>query len=564
MNDHQIDRLAPDDPSTKTTSSATKCEDDHQNMDGAARGAGLMETPPNAAQIKTIPQPKLELSVGLARPWIEHGKIKIDQSGREMMLDLGKVEPWTGTPRQLHILLNSHRYASTNKGFKHKAGHFIVGAVFAGNDKHPTGHRHSSTLQRATLVLLDIDDAPNLTRAELQKRLKTLGSGFIFYSTWSNGRRGVPKPKAGLCARVLLWLSRPLTAPDDQPQTERVALIGQRLAALVGFVASHLELPVNSTVLDKMSKQPVQLMYTPRGHAPGQSGPDAWWCDFHDGPPLNPEALPGNTSLADLLAPQPSSPSTPPSPSSTPTLPPHSTTPSNPLPITHEAVQTPTTTGRQDLRFRGLTYIETIADDIRTLTTGRYELVKSIGPKCGSVAAGHGLSELEGLAPLESVVRAWGETRLDTLRATFSHAYHNNPRQLPNNPPPSSTNTSNTSTSTPTTQPTTSPTQLPHDPADTHVLGSPTTQRRIRFIKGNPNLGTCIALPHRFSSMIRLSPDPDHRPHLACVENLEDVKAIALKIPTGKTVIIGIPLTHALYAPTRTIFINKGCEVFYI
>ena len=110
--------------------------------------------------------PQLELSVGIGRPWFDKGSIKKDERGRKKSpLDLEKVKPWVGTPRELHALLDSHRYASTNKSFKHKVGHFIVGAVFAGTEEYPAGHRHSDSLQRATLVLFDIDSAPDPTPA---------------------------------------------------------------------------------------------------------------------------------------------------------------------------------------------------------------------------------------------------------------------------------------------------------------------------------------------------------------------------------------------------------------
>ena len=493
--------------------------------------------------------PQLELSVGIGRPWFDKGSIKKDKCGREKLLDLEKVKPWVGTPRELHAFLNSHRYASTNKSFKHKVGHFIVGAVFAGTEEHPAGHRHSDSLQRATLVLFDIDNAPDLTRTELEARLHSLGVGFIFYSTWSNARAG--SGKTGLCARIIFWLTRPLTAPNGLPQTLRVQSIGQQLAAIVRHVSTCLEIDSTKAV-DEVSKRPHQLMYTPRGHDARRNGPDCWWCEFHDGSALNPDSLPGGVSLADLLPPNAPQLTNPSEASATPT----------PLhPPSKAALQT--RKGSDDmLRARALAYLTTCAKDFNTLGegSGRYTRISSIAPYLGSIAKGHGLTKSEGLTIFNEALNGWGDKDLTRgFNSMFTYGYHNESRTLPTNNPPRSP-----------------PKLIP--PADTSgAVSSPSNdaepdaehlhhetvpvapQHSLPFVKGNPTFGTCLALPRRFD-LWRQDP-PEQRPHLVCVKSIEDIDTIAAKIPDGKRVIVGIPKTHSLYSHAINTFLAKGCDV---
>lgn len=531
-----------------------------------ARCAARMDADQNASE------PQLELSVGCGRPWFEEdGSIKKDERGREKSpLDLEKVKPWVGTPRELHALLNSHRHASTNKGFKHKVGHFIVGAVFVGTEEHPAGHRHGDSLQHATLVLFDIDNAPSLTRAELEARLGSLGVGFIFYSTWSNARAG--SGKAGLCARIVFWLTRPLTAPSDLPQALRVQSIGQQLAAIVRHLSTCLEIDSTEAV-DEVSKRPHQLMYTPRGHDAGRSSPDCWWCEFHDGPALNPDSLPGGVSLAELLppsAPQLADTDNPPS-TPTPSVLPASSTASTSTPLkTSPRTREGSTEALEALRARGLAYNETCAEDLKSYTSGRYErITQHVGPRCGSIAAGHGLTEAEGLKPLADIVDSWGRPDLSkALRSTFAHGYQD-PRTLPDSAPPRAPSKSSKKKAPPdldTSSAAPSPaSDAQPDTTQQHTEAASTAPRRSPpFAKGNPTLGTFFALPKRFDLMRRKCPDPQARPHLACVECLEDIDALASIIPNGKLVLIGIDPSHDLYPHALKTFRAKGCDVRHI
>lgn len=521
-------------------------EEEGENIRGAR--AARMDADQDASTSHDARQdcePQLELSVGCGRLLLEEdGTIQRDENGREKPpIGLGKVKPWTGTPRELHAFLDSHRYRSTNKSFKHKVGHFIVGAVFAGTEKHPTGHRHSNSLQRATLVLFDIDNAHDLTRAKLEARLRSLGVGFIFYSTWSNARAG--SGKTGLCARIVFWLTRPLTALPAHS-------IGQQLASIVRHLSACLEIDSTKAV-DEVSKRPDQLMYTPRGHDAGHSGPDEWWCELHNGPSLNPDALPGGVSLADLLAPIPPAQqladSDPPTAHSDPTPPPSST---------FKTSAPKHRRGSDDASHaRGLAYIETCAEDLKRFGSGRYErITQHVGPRCGSIAAGHGLTEAEGLEPLETVVNAWGRDDLTkALRATFTHGYRDR-RTLPDNSPPRPAPKSNTKTATPAAQLDTAPT--------THTEATSTAPRRVPFIVGNPAHGTIFALPDRFDLICRKYPDPQKRPHLACVDSVEDIDSLASLIPDGKRVFIAIHPTHDLYPHALETFRAKNCDVRHL
>lgn len=530
------------------------------NLDPPALDVG--KASPKASSPSPQPEPNmtpsLALSVGLGRSWCgKDGSIKKDKSGRDITLDLEKVKPWTGTPRELHALLNSHRHTSTNKGCKYKVGHFIVGAVFAVTEEHPTGHRHRDSLQHATLVILDIDDAPNLTRAALEAQLRSLGVGFIFYSTWSNARAG--SGKTGLCARVVFWLARPLTAPDGLPQVQRVHLIGQQLASIVRHISALLGVDAVKAV-DSVSKRPHQLMYTPRTHAPKHSGAGEWWCELHDGPALSLDALPGGVSLADLLTVE----DTPASPTCTTPAP-----ASSPLP--HRPPLTAPHHSDAHQRARALAYIQKCADDLSTFTEGRYtHIVEKIGSPCGSVASGHGLTEAEGLQPLETVVSAWGcPSFTKTLRATFAHGYRD-PRTLPDNPPPSKGARRTEPRNDPAPPPQPSPLavggQAPPsyppsqdlNPTPPYVEdAAPPTAPRID--PGNASLGICLALPRRFD-LLRREP-PDARPPLACVKTPEDVDALAANTHHGERVILGIPPTHPLYPHAFNTFRAKGCDI---
>ena len=211
----------------------------------------------------------------------------LNKGGREVVRGLDRVDPplRVGFPG-LVDLLRSH----VNPRFKHKAGPFIVGAVFG------DGHRCGASLRRVTMLCLDIDGAEDLTPHDLEQRLDALGVAAVGYTTWSY-QRG----KVGLCARVLIPLQRPLDAPPDLEGRARVQHIGRQLRALVAYVGECLGVPLDGKALDKVSSQPEQLMYTPRHGA-------AWFYPAEGTqraqvlarPFLHPDALPCGRALADL------------------------------------------------------------------------------------------------------------------------------------------------------------------------------------------------------------------------------------------------------------------------
>jgi hypothetical protein len=408
----------------------------------------------------------------------------------------------------------------------------------------PLGHRHSDNLQRATLVLFDIDNAPNLTRAELEARLRSLGVGFIFYSTWSNAR--VDSGKTGLCARIVFWLTRPLTAPDGLPQNLRVQSIGQQLAAIVRHLSTRLEIDSTKAV-DEVSKRPHQLMYTPRGHDVGRSSPDCWWCKLHDGPSLNPDALPGGVSLAELLT------LSAPQLTNTNELPP---TPTPPPPPSTSSKATPQTRRCTDavLRARGLAYIQKCAKNLNTLSEGRYTRIKTIGPQCGSVAAGHGLTEVEGLEPLETVVNAWRRDDLiRALNATFAHGYQD-PHTLPNNystltrPNDKKPNTDAVHTAKELKETLDTHTQTP-----TPASRSPNPQQWA--IKGCTELGYYITTEKVTFDTILQRP-PTQRHHCALILSPSQIPMLRQRIQPGSPVFVEICTTHPLYPQILSLIIT--------
>lgn len=494
---------------------------------------------------------------------------KLKPDGSEIVRGLARVRPLKLTFKQFGDLLRSH----IKRKYRWKPGPFVVGATFGVSDKQPTGHRDGAHLICVSMLMLDIDDAPDFPTAYLEERLQSLAVAGIGYTTWSHGRRDVPKPKTGTCARVILPLAHPLTAPADLPWRERVALIGRQVAALVGFIGERLGIPLNSTALDKVSKQPEQLMYTPRMPAPGVKA----WFFYQDGPALDPDNLPGGVTLAALLSTQPEQQATIPCaltspPSDTPRAEPAASQPTHAQQLTHTTTSPtattspalPTTQHRKKPlpvpQFSGPP-----ANDQEKSHRRLQRRAASSGYDLGPSVVANGTIKYSS-APACPCKRECpdGFAFFVNHDGPISFVCHHNTCPAGGKWPGAKAclepiKLQDSTPSQESAAPSPASNAQP-GAAQPHTEGASSAPRRSPpFAKGNPALGTCLALRRRFD-LFRQDP-PEQRPHLVCVDSVEDIDAIAAKIPDGKRVIVGIPKQHSLYPHAINTFLAKGCDV---
>ena len=493
---------------------------------------------------------------------------KLKSDGREVVRGLARVRPLKLTFKQFGDLLRSH----IKRKYQWKPGPFVVGATFNVSDKQPTGHRDGAHLICVSMLMLDIDDAPDFPTDHLEERLKSLGVAGVGYTTWSHGRKASDGGgKSGTCARVILPLARSLTAPADLPQRERVERIGRQLAALVGFIGECLGISLDSKALDKVSKQPEQLMYTPRLPAPGVKA----WFTYQDGPALDPDNLPGGVTLAALLGAPPDQQATIPntptsSPSDTPRAEPTAPQSTPAQQLTHAtpsptASPKPPRTSPPAPQFSGppaddqekserwvLKWAADNEVDLGPRTTAG-DVIKHIPPHCpcdrkcpdGS-AFFINPDGKKGFKCQHNTCPAGGNWQ--GLRQYIKSKTNENGAQPDTKTPPPDLDAAAPSTaSDATTQP--------------HTEAASVAPRRVPILVGNPSNGILFALPKRIDLMRCKYPDPHTRPHLASVKCVEDIDALASIIPDGKLVIIGIHPSHDLYPHALKTFRAKGCDV---
>lgn len=179
------------------------------------------------------------------------------------------------------------------KDHQAKDGHAVIGAAF-GTVPNDKGHfRHKANIKAVFVLLYDMD---HKTPEDVQKSFDAFrGTAVVAMSSWRNGTSEKEGEPPDTRFRMFLPLARAVSV-DEQ-------------GALWKWGASKLA-AVCSSPPDSAAKDASRLFFGLRAKNPkAVSDP---WLKVIEGAPLNPDALPGGGSVADLLKPKdPPKPKTP-------------------------------------------------------------------------------------------------------------------------------------------------------------------------------------------------------------------------------------------------------------